>query len=359
MRVLILLCMQIDPNTKVEADAGQIPYPEYLALQKLTDATLFSFEDVKKSTHPLVRLARRQSLKYGLVMLGFINRRRYDQIYCTGEDVAIPFGFVMKFALDFGRITAVIHHGGTPKRRLLLRLLGGRVFRNIICLSEEQERVLVEIIGLPKDKVHLLPLWLDHKFYDPEKVVNGQGNDDGYGLSVGQESRDYATLNRAISELSLQFRIVASGWSPSGFSLAEGVYDTTNVKVEKGGLSYVELRQRYAGARIVIVPLENVTYAAGVTSICEAMAMKKPVIASASPGVADYIQDGVSGIVVPVGDAEALRQAITKLWNDPELCHRMGEYNRKWVIESFSTWHYAERAAGMMGVEVVDAIHPE
>jgi glycosyltransferase involved in cell wall biosynthesis len=63
--------------------------------------------------------------------------------------------------------------------------------------------------------------------------------------------------------------------------------------------------------------------------------------------------------VVPVGDAEALRQAITKLWNDPELCHRMGEYNRKWVIESFSTWHYAERAAGMMGVEVVDAIHPE
>lgn len=355
MRALILLCMQIDPNTKVEAEAGQIPYPEYLALQKLTGATLFSLNDVKESTHPLVRMARLPGLRYGLAMLGFINRHRYDQIYCTGEDIAIPFGFMMKAVRDLGRITSVIHHGGTPKRRLLLRLLGGRVFRNIICLSREQERVLVDENSLPKDKIKNLPLWLDHKFYDPEKVTHGQHNNE-YALSVGQESRDYTTLNRAISELPWQFKIVASGWSPHGFSLAEGVYETSNVSVEKGGLSYVELRQRYADARIVIVPLNNVTYAAGVTSICEAMAMGKPVIASASPGVADYIRDGVSGLVVPVGDADALRQAITKLWNDTELRCRMGEHNRKWVIKTFSTWRYAERIAGMMGVGAADML---
>ena len=357
MRVLILLCMQIDPVTKTEAEAGLIPYPEYLALQKIMDATLFTLNDVKKSTHPLVRLARRGGLKYGLAMLGFIHRQQYDQIYCTGEDIAIPFGFLMKMASDMGRITAVIHHGNTAKRRKLLRLLGGRVFRNIICLSRDQERVLVDICGLPQEKVHRLALWLDHKFYDPQKVSAEQLYDEAYGLSVGQESRDYETLHRAISAQPWPFRIIASGWSPQGFSLAEGVYDTTNITVEKGGLSYVELRQRYAGSRVVVVPLHDVSYAAGVTSICEAMAMGKPVIASASPGVIDYVRDGVSGIAVPVGDAEAMRQAITKLWNDPELCSRMGEYNRKWVLNSFSTWRYAEQIANRMGVTLVDSAY--
>lgn len=350
MRILILLCMQPEPNAEADADAGLIPYPEYLALQKTTQATLLSFDDVKKSNHRLVRIARRLGLQYGLSMLGFINRNQYDHIYCTGEDIAIPFGFMMKAALDSDRITAVIHNGGTPKRRILLRLLGGKVFHNIISLSQDQERVLVDDIGLPAQKVKQLPLWLDHKFYDPEKVTTRQAETE-YGISVGQENRDYLTFNKAISELPWQFIIVASGWSPKGLSRIEGVYNATNTIVEKQVLSYVDLRQRYAESRIVIVPLNHVTYAAGVTSICEAMAMGKPVIASASPGVADYIQDGVSGYVVPVGDADALQQAITKLWNDPEQCQRMGEQNRKWVTEKFSTWLFAERVAALMGIK--------
>lgn len=350
MKMLILLCMQPAPNVKADADAGLIPYPEYLALQKITDATLFSFDDVKESTHPLVRIARRIGLQYGLSMLGFINRHQYDHIYCTGEDIAIPFGLMMKMTFNSDRITAVVHNIGTPKRRIILRFLGEKPFHNIICLNKDQEQILVDDIGLPSHKVKRLPQWLDHKFYDPKKAT-GEPSIGDYGLSVGQENRDYTTLNQAISELPWQFIIVASGWSPQGLSKIKGVYNTTNTIVEKHVLSYVELRQRYAESRIVIVPLNHVTYAAGVTSVCEAMAMGKPVIASASPGIADYIQEGISGYVVPVGDADALQQTITKLWDDPELCQRMGKHNRKWVAEEFSTWLFAKRVAAMMGVE--------
>lgn len=365
MRVLILLCLQPKAGIKDDADACLIPYPEYLALQKATNATLFSFDDVKSSTHLLVRMARRLNFAWGLAMLGFVNRKQYEHIYCTGEDVAIPFGFLMKAARDFGRITAVIHNGGTPKRRVLLRLLKKRLFHKIICLSREQERILIEIIGFPKYKVQRLFQWLDHRFYDPEKAADklDMAADDleknGYGLSVGQENRDYATLSQAVSGLPWQFRIVASGWSPDGLAMVGGVHNTGNATVEGSVLSYVELRQRYADARIVIVPLNNVTYAAGVTSICEAMSMGKPVIVSASPGVADYVQNGVSGFTVPIGDADALRKAIVTLWNDDELRHRMGAHNRKWVMEEFSTWFFAERVADIMGLKANDVSRPE
>jgi len=65
------------------------------------------------------------------------------------------------------------------------------------------------------------------------------------------------------------------------------------------------------------------------TVALEAMAAGRPVVASAVGGLADVVVDGATGIVVPPGDAAALRSAIRQLLADPALRARMGGEGRK------------------------------
>lgn len=60
------------------------------------------------------------------------------------------------------------------------------------------------------------------------------------------------------------------------------------------------------------------------TVAMEAMATGKPVIASNIGGLPDIVADGETGIVVTPGDADALRAAMERLIDDPELAARMG-----------------------------------
>jgi glycosyltransferase involved in cell wall biosynthesis len=56
----------------------------------------------------------------------------------------------------------------------------------------------------------------------------------------------------------------------------------------------------------------------------EAMAAGRPVIASAIGGLADIVEDGVTGILVPPGDPLALRRGIAGLLADPRQRATMG-----------------------------------
>jgi glycosyltransferase involved in cell wall biosynthesis len=81
-------------------------------------------------------------------------------------------------------------------------------------------------------------------------------------------------------------------------------------------LSSVELRDLYRNAAVVVVPLMNVDWPAGVTSLFEAQACGRPVVVSASEGILDSLEPGTA-LVVPCGDAKALREAVLRLIANP------------------------------------------
>lgn len=56
----------------------------------------------------------------------------------------------------------------------------------------------------------------------------------------------------------------------------------------------------------------------------EAAAAGKPVVTTNATGAVDGVVDGVTGIVVPVGDATAMAAALLRIINDPESAKRMG-----------------------------------
>jgi glycosyltransferase involved in cell wall biosynthesis len=58
--------------------------------------------------------------------------------------------------------------------------------------------------------------------------------------------------------------------------------------------------------------------------IVEAMWLGRPVVATAVGGSPEAVEDGVSGLLVPRGDAPALAAAISTLLRDPERRAHMG-----------------------------------
>jgi len=101
-----------------------------------------------------------------------------------------------------------------------------------------------------------------------------------------------------------------------------------------------ELGPYYARAAVVACPSRREGY--GVAAR-EAMAYGRPVVASAVGGLADAVEDGVTGLLVPPGDPAALRAALERLLGDAALRARLGEAARRAAEERFS-WEAATRA---------------
>jgi glycosyltransferase involved in cell wall biosynthesis len=57
------------------------------------------------------------------------------------------------------------------------------------------------------------------------------------------------------------------------------------------------------------------------------------VVSDGAPGPLELVEDGVTGLVVPVNDARALAAALGRLARDPALCRRLGEAARARVAE--------------------------
>jgi phosphatidylinositol alpha-1,6-mannosyltransferase len=98
------------------------------------------------------------------------------------------------------------------------------------------------------------------------------------------------------------------------------------------GLSYPELAACYSACEIFALPSGGEGF--GLVYL-EAMARGKPVIGGAHGGAPEVIEDGVTGYLVPHGDAAQLATSIDTLLADPELAQKMGARGRQRVERDF------------------------
>jgi glycosyltransferase involved in cell wall biosynthesis len=78
------------------------------------------------------------------------------------------------------------------------------------------------------------------------------------------------------------------------------------------------------------------------TSLLDAMAFARPIVATAAGGIPDAVVDGATGRLVPVRDPEALATALLDLLADPARRERMGASGRTRFLEHFTAERMVE-----------------
>jgi glycosyltransferase involved in cell wall biosynthesis len=373
----VLLIVTADDASKSPSNG---PRKDYRVLAETLGAATMDRSDVRRS--PVLRqFAKLVGMAAAQAWLAFRERHRYDVIITDGEHIGIPLALLLKVARSRVCHVMIGHRLTATKKRPMFKWLKVHSHMDRIAVhSREQFVRAVNDLGIPAERLALIPYQVDTTFWRP------MANTDEERLicSAGLEFRDYPTLVRAVDGLDAKVIIgAASHWSKRR-NTANDVILPDNVEVS--GFDYQALRRLYASSSIVVVPLKDIDFQAGVTTILEAMAMGKPVVVTQSLGQTDVVEDrrsatrGLStrarprslvrelaeqaglaveptGFYVPPEDPLALRRAIVYLLDRPDVRAQLGVAGRRTVERFITVDQFADRMAQLIGGALANQHH--
>lgn len=202
----------------------------------------------------------------------------------------------------------------------------------VFTFASEQAGYLNEKYGT--DRVHFLAQQVDTHFFCPGPPAPGD-----HLLGVGGDvSRDYPTLMQAVDGLDVPVVLRTN-------LMKEDPARHPNLKVITARQDDASLRSLYRQAKIVVLPLKDMRHPGGITTLLEAFACGRPVVVSNSSGVRDYLRHEENCLVVPCGDAPALRAAIERLLSDESLQDRLARGARAYAEAELSQERHARKLA--------------
>jgi glycosyltransferase involved in cell wall biosynthesis len=340
--VLITVSGTIPTDLEDQIRSGERPQADYLELARATGGDLLDVPAALRRTGRIGRVAQRLGGSGLLLALACVReRKRYDVILTDGEQVGLPLAALSAVTRRSFAHVMIVHILSARKKVLVFRAIrAGRGVDRFLVYSSRQQRFLVDELGVPAEHVVLTTFMVDTEFFSPGAVAGSGG--ERRVVTAGLERRDYPTLVEAARSLDARVTIAAaSPWSKQADSTA-GSALPPNVDVVR--LGFAPLRQLYADSSVVVMPLLDTPFQAGVTTILEAMAMGKPVVCSRTRGQTDVLVDGETGVYVTPGDAAALREAVAALLDDPDRAAELGAAARAWV-EQCDVRRYAARIA--------------
>ncbi|MDP3730125.1 MAG: glycosyltransferase family 4 protein [Candidatus Omnitrophota bacterium] len=112
------------------------------------------------------------------------------------------------------------------------------------------------------------------------------------------------------------------------------------------GAAYMDIPLYLACMDIFVLP--SIEEGLGL-ALLEAMSLGRPCVASATGGIRDIVNDGVNGILTPVGDSNAIANAVLRILNDKPLAKNISESSRDFVRGRFSIEAMADKMIDLYG----------
>ncbi|MFX1554824.1 MAG: glycosyltransferase family 4 protein [Promethearchaeota archaeon] len=183
------------------------------------------------------------------------------------------------------------------------------------------------------------------KFLDKGKVKESL-NCEKLILTIGflRLVKNFDTAIKAmpyVAKTHRETKLVIVGSGPDRYrllKLVKKLHLEKNVIIQQ--LTDQELVEYYGSSDVVLYIPFNEPF--GLVPL-EAMASKKPVIASNSSGPTETVQNNRTGLLVDPKDHKAVANAICQLLEDKKLSRQMGEAGRKRVEDNFTLQHSASR----------------
>ncbi len=207
----------------------------------------------------------------------------------------------------------------------LQRQLTRRVLSNAVlgCLASEDQERFARLLKAPPERFGFVPHYASpstfaagHRKHPQRDVI----------FCGGIYQRDFETLYQAAAKLARPFELVTDpARLPAG-------PPPPNVHVV-GRLPKREFLEHLASARLVVLPLQPVSWVAGLSVLVDAMALGKPVIATRNWGLADYVRHAETGLLCRPRKVSDLADALDYLWRSPEAARRLGLAARSYARE--------------------------
>lgn len=231
--------------------------------------------------------------------------------------------------------------GSNVRYRRLRRILAPLIHR-FICVSEDLARWLRDDVGIQAGKIVQIYNGVDHEKFahittDHSLPPAGFLPADG-ALVLGTVGRlaavkDQRRLLCAVQHilqrrpaLGARLRVIVVGDGPLRGELEAQAAAMPGMVWFAGDRS--DVPALLALMDVFVLP----SLGEGISNtILEAMSGAHPVVASDVGGNPELVEDGATGLLFPVGDGEALADALMTLLDDPERCTAMGDAGRRRV----------------------------
>jgi glycosyltransferase involved in cell wall biosynthesis len=293
-----------------------------------------------------LRLRPRQERANGAALAGLLAHHPVDII---NSQSSIDRRALTWLALTRSlRAPLVVTRRQMPRTFFLENWLMSRLAAQVVAVSRAVGEALIRR-GTPRRKLTVIPnglvteridvpvsdialsQWKARIGWDPSRRTIG----------IVARPKDQEVVLQALRDVRTPVRLVLAGVDPESRlgQLAGSVAAPHRVAC----LPFTpEVRPLYDLLELVMLP----SHSEGLSqSLLEAMALGKPVIASASTGNLELVTDGVDGRLVPPMVPAAWAAAIEELLADAELARRFGSAARRTARETFGLERTVERTA--------------
>ncbi len=211
-----------------------------------------------------------------------------------------------------------------------------RHIHGLAALTDFQRQKLIQE-GYSVARIQIVP--------NMSKAASGNGGETlgdyiGYVGRISPEKGVDNLLEAAIKHPDINFQ-------------AAGDYDKAPELVEqapqnfhfKGHLSYDAVGLFIAKSRFIV--LCSICYEGFPMILVEAMLRCRPVIASRLGGIPEVVDDGVTGLLFEAGNADDLVDKIQYLWDNPDICRKMGKAGKEKALREYTPDVYYKRLMDM------------
>ena len=210
----------------------------------------------------------------------------------------------------------------------------------VVAISSATAREIRELVDVPVD---VIPYTTPFTGHSASRALTAGAGKRLTILFIGRlvELKGLAYLIEAAVRLDgrVPVRIVAIGIGPERERL-EALARERKVEIDfRNKVPDAELHQAFVTSDLLVLP--SIIDARGDTeglgvALLDAMSYGIPAIASRVGGIPDIIEDGVSGLLVPPADPEALAAAIERVARDPAYAKRLADGGRERLRTHFS-----------------------
>lgn len=188
--------------------------------------------------------------------------------------------------------------------------------------------------GIDKNKIRVIPTPVDlRKFenYDSERIsllkekyLKGKK----LIINVGRNdsSKDYPTLLETAELIGNKLKNLAFWQIGAELDVNDSIFVSTGKMEQKDLINYYHAADVY---------LSSSCHESFGKVLIEAMVAGLPIVATATTGSKEIINEGENGFLVPIGDSQTLAKKTIYLLNNPEIAKRMGENGRRIAKEKF------------------------